>query len=312
MNKMIKKILASVLVITALFACDETVRIPAFKNAPNLRIQIRASDSFFNLGLLSTTKLVYDIYSENYKEIEEVELSVRYQKSGNPACNLGGCLGPFVVKTYTAADLAEGKGIIEAEEITMTELLTLFSLDPADIGGGDQFLFVNKTTMTDGRVYPSTTALGQDNVPTIYDTPGASFTGSFAGSVGCPFISSEIVGTYDLVLDDFGAAVDGHGNVQVIAGPGANQFTVQNIMGHGFNYVATVNPASGATSATVQEAWDPDYFGLPASYARGFAAAPAANLSATYSCVGQINFKFTYSVNVGTFTGTWNYKLLKQ
>lgn len=313
MKKIIKRIFTPLLLITALLACEENIRIPEFQDAPNVRIQVRETNNFFNLSELTTTKLVYDIFSENYNDIDTVEISVRYQKAGNPACNQGGCLGPFLVKTYTKSDLSAGKGIIMAEEITMTELLALTGLTAADIGGGDQFLFANKTTMTDGRVYPTFNPVtGQDNVPTIYDTPGASFTGSFGGVVGCPFDINELVGMYDLIVDSWEVAVIGHSEVEIIAGPGENQFTAKNIFGFGFDLVATVNPASGATTAATQETWDPLYWGMPASYGKGYAGSVAANGSTTFSCVGQVNFKFSYTVDAGSFGGVHDYKLLKQ
>jgi hypothetical protein len=310
MKAIMNKIFAALVLMTTLFACEENVRIPDFKNAPNVRIQLRATDNYFNLVVLPDSKLVYDIFSENHKELEEVEISFRYLKSGSPACNLGGCLGPFVVKTYTAADFSS-KGIIEGEEITMAELIGIMGLTMGDIGGGDQFLFVNKTTMKDGRVYPSASAAGQDNVPGIYDTPGASFTGSFNGNVGCPFVIADLVGMYDVIEDAWELAAVGHTEVEVVAGPGTNQYTIKNAFGFGLDFICTVDPASGATTAAAQTTWDPVYWGFPAAYNPGRTACPATNFSTTFSCVGQINLNLAITVSAGSF-GNWSFKYLKQ
>lgn len=195
MKTMMKKIFTPLLFIAALFACEENVRIPDFKNAPNVRIVIAPENSYFDFSNLADAKLVYDLYSEDFNEIESVVIRFRYQKNGNPACNLYGCLGPFVVKTYTAEDLSSSKGQILDEEITIDDVLTAVGLTLADISGGDQFFFENITTMKDGRIYPTVTPNGTDNVPAIFDTPGAHFTASFAAIVGCP-LSAAFTGSY--------------------------------------------------------------------------------------------------------------------
>jgi hypothetical protein len=318
MKKLTYKIFLSAFILGCSFACrdEDAVRVPEFLNAPNLRIQLDATENFFNLEVLPDARLVYDVYSENYTEIQEVEISVRFQKNGSVACNQGGCVGPFVVKTYTAADLAANNGAILDETITIAELLTLTGLTPSDIGGGDNFFFVNKTTMTDGRIYPSATVSGQDNVPGIYDTPGASFTASFAGIVACPFVIADAVGTYTIVADNFGIRPNPPPTTVVVeAGTAPNTFIMRNVFGHGFDLTATVStPASGALTIATTQSYVPTNTAppLPASYGSGFAASPVANGSYAFSCVGQINLRLTYSVSIGTFTGLWDYKLLKQ
>lgn len=191
-----KKIITTFLVIvTALFACEEESRIPTFLNAPNVRLQLHPANSYFNFSDINTAKLVYDLYSENFNEIESVQLSFMYQKNGNPTCANKGCTGPFIVKTYTAADLTGSNGVMTAEEITIQDVATIMGLTPADFTGGDQLFFTNTTTMKDGRVYPSVTVGTNDNVPAIYDQPGASYTASFAAIVGCP-LSDVFTGNF--------------------------------------------------------------------------------------------------------------------
>lgn len=301
--------------LSAILACrdEDAVRIPDFINAPNFRLQIRPANNFFNVSDLSTAKLVYDIYSQNYTEIEKVEVYVRYQKVGNSSCATGGCLGPFMVKTYVKSDLEAVKGNLLGEEITIQSLVTLLGLTEADIQGGDQFIFNNVTTMTNGTVYPTVTVGSNTNVPAIYSTAGASYTASFSANVGCPYVAANIAGTYILMADPWEvASIPVGSEIQVVQGPGANQFTVKDIFGFGYDFVADVNPASGAVSSTRQQTWDPEYWGYPASYGKGYATAAAANASTVFTCIGKISFKFSYSVDAGSFAGINDYLLEKQ
>lgn len=192
MKNIANKIFITACILAFSIACrdEDAVRVPEFKNAPNLRMQLRPENSYFNFATISEAKLVYDLYSENYDEIESVEISFRYQRNGNPTCANGGCIGPLVVKTYSASDLAAAQGIMIGEEITIQDVTTLIGLNTSELTGGDQFFFVNKTTMKDGRVYPTATIGANDNIPGIYDTPGASFTASFAAIVGCPLVDA--------------------------------------------------------------------------------------------------------------------------
>ena len=307
-----KKIFTFVLLITALIACDENTRIPEFKNALNFRMQIRPTNNFFDISAIETAKLVMDIYSENYNEIETVQLRVRWQKAGNPACASGGCLGPFEVKTFTKSEMAAGKGAIEGYEITSQELVEILGITLADLNGGDQFFFENITTMTNGVVYP-TFINGVSNVPAIYATPGASYTSAFTASVGCPFVVADMVGAWTLTADDWEvASIPVGSTINIVAGTAANTLVIQNIFGFGFNLNASVNPASGAVTVTKQETWTPTYWGYPASYGKGYATADVGNGSLAFSCIGKLNFKFSYTVDAGSFAGVHNYSLAKQ
>jgi hypothetical protein len=195
-----KKIIVTfIIIISAFSACrdEDTIRLPKFKNAPNFRIQMIPQFSFFNFEDLENAKLVWDVFSQNYSEIESAEISFRYQKQGNPNCANRGCLGPFVLKTYTKSQLSTAKGIIKGETFTLQQVVDLMGVNLNSIGGGDQFLFENKVTMTDGRVYPSLTVGTNDNVPPIFDQPGASYTASFNAIVGCP-VPAPFLGKYKL------------------------------------------------------------------------------------------------------------------
>lgn len=308
-----------VLLVTSLFACrdEDAVRIPESGTAPNFRLVLRPDNSFFNVADLSTAKLIYDIYSVNYNDIESAEISLRYLKAGNPACNVGGCLGPFVVRTYTKSDLAASGGIIKGEEITIQELLTVLDLEEADIAGGDQFLFSNVTTMTNGNVYPTAithpSIAATTNVLAIYGTTGANFTSAFGAVVGCPFDQDAMVGDWTLTADSWEVAKIPVGStLEVVAGPGATQFTVLDAFGFGFDMVVDVNPSSGAATVAKQEMWDPLHWGMPASYGKGYATAGAANGSNAFSCIGKVTFKFSYTVDAGSFAGVHNYTIEKQ
>jgi hypothetical protein len=315
MKNTFKKILILTVVVASSFACrdEDVVRVPKFKNAPNYRMVIDPDNSFFNIADLGTAKLKYDIYTEIPNELETVEVIFRYQKAGQPACNLFGCSDPFTVKTYTRAQLVAAKGIIKGEEITVQQVLALLGKTESDLGGGDAFLFTNKVTMTDGRVYPTSTPNNNTNIPTIFNQVGASYTATFSALVGCPYSSTDIVGTYNVLEDAFAVRVAGHNQVQVVSVSGT-QFRINNVFGHAgpLNMTCTVNPVSGAITVDPRQyTWVPAYFGL-VGYGNGYAATPAANGSTVFTCIGRISLKLSYSVDIGSYGGVWNYTLQKQ
>lgn len=187
-----KKLYITLFVLAVLFACDEEKRVPEVMNAPNFRMQLHPDNSYFNFADIDNAKLVYDVFSQNFNEIERVDVTFRYQRNGSPTCANRGCLGPFTVKSYTSADLAAE---IQDEEITIQDVTALLGMTPADLTGGDQFFFQMVTTMKDGRVYPSITVGANDNVPTLFDQPGASYTSAFNAIVGCP-LTAAFTGNY--------------------------------------------------------------------------------------------------------------------
>jgi hypothetical protein len=161
-----------------------------------------------------------------------------------------------------------------------------------------------KVIMKDGREFSQ-----ENSSAAIIQEPGSRGTFRYTAFVGCPFVASDMAGSYELVEDSWEVAATGHTNMEVVAGPGENQFTIQDVFGFGFDMVVNVNPASGAATVAKQETWDPQYWGMPAGYGAGYATSPQG--STVFSCVGSASFKFTYSVDAGTFGGVHTFSIRK-
>ena len=194
MKKITKYILSLTALSAALFSCrnEEAVRFPDFKDAANVRIQVDPDFSYFDFSDIANARLKYDVFSEN-TNLDEVNIYFVY----TPA--VGSASDPILIKTYTQADFSAAKGAIRNEEITSADVTSALGITVADLAGGDQFVFLNYTTMADGTVYPSESLPGFVNVDPGFDPAAgtASFTTRFNAIVGCP-LEAAFTGTYAL------------------------------------------------------------------------------------------------------------------
>lgn len=184
-------LILSVVVIISACRDDEAVRVPEVMNAANVRIQIDPERSYFDFQDIDNAYLAYDVYTEN-TDIETIEISFQYVNSV-----AGDTTDSQVIKTYTQADFSNG--VISDQQITANELTAALGITTGDLAGGDQFLFLNRTTLTDGRVYPSPTVDTYQSVPADVRlaSPTTSFTTVFDAIVGCP-TAAPFTGTYEL------------------------------------------------------------------------------------------------------------------
>jgi hypothetical protein len=177
-----------------LVSCSEEARIPKPLRAANVRIQfLDPSDQLVNFADIDNALIKYSIFSIN-KNLESVELTFMYNDAGT-----GLTEGPFVLKTYTQADFDAAGGAIRNETFTADQLAVIVGkTNGADLSGGDNFIFSNKTTLTDGRVYPSEVPGGNSNI-----TPGLvgnaateSFSVGWTSYVACPVPNGFATGKY--------------------------------------------------------------------------------------------------------------------
>lgn len=189
------------LALTMIVSCqdDDAVRVPDILNAANVRIQINPDRSYFDFNDIANAYLEYDMFSEN-KDLESVEIVFEYVNSV-----AGDTTDPQVIKTYAQGDFVNG--VIRGERLTSAELVAALGITIGDLAGGDQFLFVNRTTLEDGRVYPSATVAGYQNVPAdIRLASGTtSYTAVFDAIVGCP-PDASFTGKY--LLEQIGGPPD--------------------------------------------------------------------------------------------------------
>jgi len=189
MKKLIYLILTSLVAIGISCRDEDEIRVPDFIDAANVRIQIDPENSYFDFQDIDNAFLEYSIYSEN-ENINTIQIFFEY---ANVAA--GDTTAPAVIKTYTQDSFTDG--VLLDQRITAAELAAAVGLTTQDLNGGDQFLFTNVTTLTDGRVYPSATILGYQSVPADIRLASAtaSFTTVFDAIVGCP-VSAPFAGEY--------------------------------------------------------------------------------------------------------------------
>jgi hypothetical protein len=188
------KVVGLVLVLFA--SCTEETRIPEPIRAANVRIQfLDPADQLVNFADIANAHIKYSIFSKN-KDLESVELTFIYNNAAT-----GLAEGPFVLKTYTQDDFDAENGAIRDETFTADQLAVIVGkTSGAELSGGDNFVFANKTTLADGRVYPSTTVGGNNNVvPAIVGNAATEqFSVGWTSYVACPLPANYATGKYNL------------------------------------------------------------------------------------------------------------------
>ena len=205
---------------------EEAVRIPDIMDAANVRIQINPERSYYDFQDIANAYLEYSIYSEN-EDIQTIEIIFEYVNSV-----AGDTTDPQVIKTYTQADFTNG--VIANQQITAAELTAALGITTADLSGGDQFLFLNRTTLTDGRVYPSPTVSSYESVPADIRlaSPTTSFTTVFDAIVGCP-TDAPFTGKY--MLEQISGPTDPFNGDDFVFSPGEVEISETNPIGRTFN-----------------------------------------------------------------------------
>lgn len=138
---------------------------------------------------------------------------------------------------------------------------------------------------------------------------------SIGFTVECPTVDLEsIPGTYAVTGDGFGFII--HDEFEIVAGPGENEFTMENLSGHSnpdadgeqnYDVVFSIDPNSGDVTVARQDAWHWDTFGGDPDYGVGQVRGDGLALT----CIGQITFELTHTVAAGSF-GTYALEVTKQ
>lgn len=272
--------------------------MPDFISGGLVKANIPAENSFFDLTDLENAKFVMNLEAtdkEGGALVESYEVYVEY-------VSVVGGIDTDTVLLTTITNFPS------TYQITAAELADLFEVPGGlqGLNGGDVFNFDMKVKMKDGRVFEQA-----NSSAAIVNEANSRGTFKYVLFIGCPFVPEDIEGTYAVVADSWEIAPLEHTTVEVVAGPGANQITIKDVFGFGYDMVVSVAPQSGAASATRQQTWSPGYWGFPADYGRGFAAAAAANGSTVFSCIGTVTLQLTISVDLGTFGGVHEFALEK-
>ncbi len=183
------------------------------------------------------------------------------------------------------------------------DLADALGIDVSDFEAGDQINFFGMSVGEDGGTLDlsniTTTVLSGDGA--LGDLNQAYRLTTF---FSCPFNIDNAVGTYTVTTDS-GGFVLGDGVFEVVAGPGPNQITLINPLGHPnpvsggeeYKVIVNVNPVTAAATVSRQNAW----------HWSNFAPAPAYGVGRVdgggfaFSCVGTITFNLNFTVAAGSF-----------
>lgn len=182
-------------------ACVEEARkggdFPDFQNAPNMRIIVDPSNSSINADAPGAAKVVMSFYSENLDEISNVDLYIDFFDFSE-----GTTMDKVFLKTVPLANFSTG--VLSGYEITFAEFRDALGLTDNDFDGLDVVTIYNETTMTDGRVYPSTVQINQNvSVNTVApnvanSSATTSFTTTIPVFVQCPLEAGFATGVYEI------------------------------------------------------------------------------------------------------------------
>ncbi|TVZ23976.1 hypothetical protein JM84_2934 [Dokdonia sp. Hel_I_63] len=134
-------------------------------------------------------------------------------------------------------------------------------------------------------------------------------------TIQCPSVETDnIPGTYTIIEDGFGTTV-GDNTFELIAGPGANEYTMVNPFDHpnpndggaqSYNVIIEIDPSSGVSRIARQDAWHCDNFGC------GFGQGRVDGTGIALTCINQIQFPgLRHTVDAGSF-GSFAFIIEKQ
>lgn len=272
---------------------NEHWKVADVESGGSVRAVVDPNNAFFDVSNIETAKFAADLTAYDFndgKDIASYDVYVSFVDASEG----------------TSSDTVFVKSITQFPsrmEILTTEIATALGLEsPTAFDAGDFFNFIMAVKMKDGRVFSHLNT--SDDIKLENNSRGTFFLNTF---VGCPtFDIASLVGTYDIIQDDWEVTLTS--TTEVIAGPNSDQVTVKDVFGHGLDMVVTLDAAGIATVDPRQNTWVPQNFGLPAGYGKGY------NLGngRAFSCVGMMTFDFVYSVDIGTYPGTWKFAIAKQ
>ncbi|WP_339848220.1 DUF1735 domain-containing protein [uncultured Dokdonia sp.] len=136
-------------------------------------------------------------------------------------------------------------------------------------------------------------------------------------NIQCSTVETEnIPGTYRIIEDGFDTSV-GDDTFEIIAGPGANQYTMVNPFDHpnpadggaqSYDVIIDIDATTGVSRIERQDAWYSDNFPFPVNYGDG----RIDGSGLTLTCINQIQFlALRHTVDAGSF-GSYTFIIEKQ
>jgi hypothetical protein len=287
-----------------LLSCEEQENFGINQADKAFNLRVAPDKNSFDISA-GDPEINFTIYSDT-KTIDHVEIFVDLVKFGSDGPT------PRALLREIPGN-ALGSSSSTSVTLKLSDFVGAVGLTLDDLGGGDLFNVYNEVTMSDGRVYPDTLELGDEqfvNVENSFFTAAGttSFTSTLAFPVLCPFVTADAVGTYSISRDDLEVAFDPAHEPEVIAGPGPNQVTVVNMLGHpqGYDIIVDVDPATDVATVSSQTGWDSANFGLP------FGEIAVEGGGFYFSCTGFLTLDLDHNLADGRSFGTFRIEFTKQ
>jgi len=302
MKQIVFPFLISALVLS-IFSCEEQEKLGLAQSDKAFNLRVTPDIGTFDISV-GDPQINFTMFSDT-KTIEKITILVELIQFGSDAPT------PRAVLTEVPGNVFSGSTSTTVS-VKLSEFVGAVGLTLDDLAGGDIFTIYNQVSMNDGRVYPDTLQLEDDefvNVENSFFTAAGttSYTGTISFPVLCPFVAADAVGTYIVTRDDFETYLDPEYEPEVIAGPGPNQVTFVNLFGHpeGYDVIVDVDPVTDVATVRKQVAWHADNFGVP------FGEGSIEGGGFYFSCTGFITVDLEHTVDAGSF-GTFRLELAKK
>jgi hypothetical protein len=287
-----------------LFSCEEQDEFGIDKADKAFNLRVAPDKNYFDISE-ADPEINFTIYSDT-KTIDHVKVFVDLIRFGSD--------GPTPRALLTVIPGSSlGNSPSTTVPIKLSEFANALGLTLDDLGGGDLFNIYNEVTMNDGRVYPDTLELGDEEFPNMENpfftaTGTTSFTTTLEIPVLCPFVTADALGFYSITRDDLEVAFDPSYKPEVVAGPGPNQVTVKNMLGHpqGYDIIIDVNPATAEATIESQYGWDSANYGLP------FGEISVEGTGFFFTCTGFLSLDLAHNLDDGRSFGVYRIEFTKE
>lgn len=220
----------------------------------------------------------------------------------------------YTVGVVTATDTIQVASLSSFPNDLIIQAADIRTALGRDLEFGESFDFFGEVTTADGTVYNALELdVSTDNGVTVVNGGNSRFeifqpanTGLkqaflFELTIACPEpadVTSDLVGTWEIATDGnypSGTTPRIEGRiVTIIAGPGENQFTIQNWWTDGLDFIVTHDPETDALTSDRQETWPHPTFGL---------ILPAITNGSAFGCAGLIKMTTRHFLSDGRAFG---------
>lgn len=287
-----------------IFSCEEQEKLGYEQSDKGFNLRVAPDKNTFDISA-GDPEINFTIYSDT-RTIDRVQILVEFLKFGAEEAT-----SIRLLKEIPGDQLGTLPSV--NVPIKLSEFAGAVGITLDELGGGDQFTIHNKVLMADGRVYPDTLKLGDDefvNIENSFFTSAAStsYTTTLAFAVLCPFVVADAEGAYIVTRDDAEVLWAPDHEPVVVAGPGANQVTLKNLFGHPQSYdvIVDVNPTTAVATVAKQVAWQSDNFGF------GLGPASVQGQGLFFSCTGFLTLDLVHSVEAFPFDGVYKLEMTKK